>query len=283
MLNDSQNKEEVKKKRYLNIIYFFDGSKTKTLRLPTIPVKILISLVFAMSFWFIAATFFLVASINEQYLLYKRLHSFSEGLLQYQIKYDSVYERAYPAKTPTSSASVAQTKTVTQEHSSSSPQISTQTQTHEENSTITEPIESTSNASEVNNNLFASKSLKVDQESQGLTIEIESPILMHRDDKVELSITLHNKKTKVRARGILSATAEWKDQTGQIQKISSIDGNKSSDGLAAKSYNIRQYKREKFLFTSPKNVKDPILTKVEILITDKDGNKNKVQILGDQS
>jgi len=84
------------RKRHLNIILFFEDSKTCTYRISVKYVKIFSGILLIILLWSIASVFILNKFIQEKQTLVLRLKEALSIVFEYQTRYDNVYEVAYP-------------------------------------------------------------------------------------------------------------------------------------------------------------------------------------------
>lgn len=98
------------RKRKLNLIYFVDSARTKSLAIPLLQLKILGAMLFLLVAWSIASTAAIGWLLVEKTDLAHRLQASLATVFDYESRYDGVYDIAYPAehrKHPGSMASSA--------------------------------------------------------------------------------------------------------------------------------------------------------------------------------
>jgi hypothetical protein len=86
--------------RRLNIIYFIDSAKTRSISIPLGRLNLLLALIFLVFSWAFASIFVIAWFGEKQLALSTRLKSSLATIFEYQSRFDNVYELAYPPATP---------------------------------------------------------------------------------------------------------------------------------------------------------------------------------------
>ena len=84
-------------KRQLNIIYFVDSSKTRTVKIPLGRVSVVLLLLSAVGLWSIGSAFLLTAANADRAGLTRKLSASLATVFDYETRYDGVYDVAYPS------------------------------------------------------------------------------------------------------------------------------------------------------------------------------------------
>ena len=84
------------RKRQLNLIYFIDASRTRTINLPLFQVNVLLFGFIAVMAWAVGSIFVLFTIHRDNEELAKRLRTSMATLFDYEVRHDGVYEIAYP-------------------------------------------------------------------------------------------------------------------------------------------------------------------------------------------
>jgi hypothetical protein len=82
--------------RRLNVIYFIDSAKTRSISIPLGRLNLLLALIFLIVSWSIASIFVIAWLGEEQLALSTRLKASLGTIFDYQSRFDNVYELAYP-------------------------------------------------------------------------------------------------------------------------------------------------------------------------------------------
>lgn len=83
------------KPKILNIIYFIDTNKTRTLRISFIWVCCFVILLLGLLIWSAISLILIKNILQQKAYLSKKLKIRLANILQYQIKYEDIYEKAY--------------------------------------------------------------------------------------------------------------------------------------------------------------------------------------------
>jgi hypothetical protein len=87
--------------RRLNVIYFIDSAKTRSVSIPLGRLNLLLALIFLIFSWAVASIFVIAWFGEKQLALSTRLKSSLGTIFEYQSRFDNVYELAYPPATHT--------------------------------------------------------------------------------------------------------------------------------------------------------------------------------------
>jgi hypothetical protein len=91
----SEPPKSIVRSRYLNVIWFFDANKTKTVRIPETRIPILVSLIAFLLVWLITATLLAHWNMNYNRFLLDENKLLKRSILGYQIKHEELYEKVY--------------------------------------------------------------------------------------------------------------------------------------------------------------------------------------------
>ncbi len=83
-------------KRQLNIIYFVDSSKTRTIKIPLGRVSVVLLLLSAVGVWSVASAFVLNAAYADRIDMTRKLRTTLATVFDYETRHDGVYDLAYP-------------------------------------------------------------------------------------------------------------------------------------------------------------------------------------------
>lgn len=242
-------KPSKRRSEFLHLIYFFDGGKTRTLKIPTHLIKVACISFPLLLLWTVFASVFLMKSSSENERLSQHLQASLETIFQYEVKQDALLDKVYASK----------------KVESKNPKAIPQNQASPSN--LVNKVEEKVNVS--NLNLLDLKQLNVLSDNKDSEVSLETPILVRSESQLELSIALRNRKQS-RSQGYIWAKAEWKDAQGNIQTYISPEPSPGQDKpvpSSASTFNIKMYKVAKFTFPIP--VKDAKLSKLELWLSDR--------------
>ena len=83
-------------KRALNVVYFLDAKKTKSIKIPMPMVKLLAAGTILTLVWTVVSFFIVGALTNKVSNLSEELVELNQVIFDYQARFDGVYEAAYP-------------------------------------------------------------------------------------------------------------------------------------------------------------------------------------------
>lgn len=257
------------KKQLLNLIYFFDGGKTHTVRLSYRSVKACLVILALLVAWATLGSALFIKNIIKTKQTSARLQLALDKLFEYESKYDSIFERVYSVeKIPALEAS----KPEAHEKEQPSP-------------TATQPVQKVQAAAPTQTvNLLNARQLYIRAAREDGIVSVESPSIVKNEKQLNISIALRNKKGQSRAEGLLWATAEWQDAEGKTHVTKSpenIKGKQYTHQPQANTFSIRLYTVKTFFFPIPENA--TVLSKVEIWLADRNSNRTSFEIVTDQS
>ncbi|MBI2602659.1 MAG: hypothetical protein HYW48_06360 [Deltaproteobacteria bacterium] len=257
-LKKSGGKAEKNKIRFLNIIYFVDDSKTHSFKISLKWLNMVLVFTGFIFLWSLFATFALLGTFNSYNVTLDKLKFSLETIFEYQSKYDSVYELAYPSDkgSDTQLAEVAPAP-------------------HSESEEVDSHIEFGD----------ADGSIVVKTDANNWPVDIENPVVMRDKSNVELNFAIKNKISPQKTEGFIWAVAVWKDTEGKKHFLGSPQGIKiNKQGLVidawknANTYSIRQYTDKNFGFKVPESATG-FLNSIEIWMMDKAGKTAKFDIV----
>ena len=242
-------KNEKRKTRFLSVIYFFDGGKTRSFKISLTVFKIALAGSALLLAWAMVGTVFLLRNLEHSHDLSEKLHASLDAIFQYQVKYNSVFENAYPAETEPNTVIKAVASKPT------GPETRNHTKVEKPSSQLGLK------------NMLDSKRFKIDTDIPDWLVSLENPLFLKKDKNLELSIAIRNKKGQSRAEGLIWAVSEWQNAQGQVQTVNAPETKPGkAETHAATIFNIRQYKEKVFSFKIPEN--SVVLSKIEIWMSD---------------
>lgn len=275
-----QNRARNERQRFLNIIYFLDSHRTRTLKFTVKSAGITLSILILLLGWSFVASFLLIQEYQVNSDLRVRTRSLLTTIFEYQTRYDEVYEKAYPEK---------ESRVISVAEEGASSEIGKYSE-EKENTSITN-AQSTKNS-----NMKTTEAAKPSDEShvkekvvsQSLEEKLQKldfPILVEnfsfnvQNDVLTTRFSLKNTKSPNRAAGTVQATSKFMDskQKVMIVEMDAVDEGAEGAGDEAESssdqhYNIRYYKNKKFSFAKPQGVSGQFIS-VTITLKDDVGRK----------
>lgn len=268
------NQKNQSRKKYLNIIYFVDSNKTKSFSISLKSLKILITGAIVVLLWSGLSLSLIKDAIIKEIDLETELKKSLATILEYESRYDNIYEKAYPN---------------TEDVPLADKEDNQITQSEEEREAFDEDSEHLDDLDqEQEGETLSSAENFLEQQSQDPELNAKFPIkiqdikLEKVDQKVRLSIAIKNKISPKRVEGYIWATARYLDkESKQAKYIGSPKGMSiSSDGKAeqpsktANWYSIKYYTVKKLGFELPDSISADELDEIRIAISESNGQKN---------
>jgi hypothetical protein len=286
----AENTDKTKpRKQFLNIVYFVESSRTRTLKIPMGQVHVLLFCALVLVGWSIASTAIISLLVNDRAELVGNLKQTMQTVFEFESLYDGVYERAYPSGKLQSSKTVAGTtnqsgqvnasaQTANQKSVAASENIPKQAaiETKQVEDTKQEPPKQ--QAASVTPSATPVVEEKTADPSGGKNVEVtvSNPVVKTTDNRLNLTFDLTNKNGSEKSEGYIWATAEFKAESGEVHILKaplSIDANSKgeiADHRRASFFAIRRFKRNEFSFELLKGYTG-IVVGVKIGISDKPG------------
>ncbi len=258
-------KPKKNEKKFLSIIYFLDGGKTHTLRISVSFMKACVFLsLFLIVIGFIGDLLFIKTLFRVKDLS-QRLHASLDTIFEYQVKYEGIFEKIYTSEKKNPAAVSVLESAVSGEAASD--------KSHEDGDANKKYV-----------NLLTSQQIFVKEDDANASVKIEKPVLHKNKNHLELSIGLRNRNQRSRAEGLMTASAEWVDAKGNKKISEAFVGpaeKVSTDSHPPIKFGIRQYTVKKFNFEIPES--NFVLSKIEIILTDRTSHKSKYTIVSPQA
>jgi hypothetical protein len=246
-------KKRVERKRYLNIIYFVDSRRTRTLKYSIERSYLTVAIIAASMLWSVVST----ALLLRDRIVIREMTDHSEKLLglvfNYQTRYDEVYEKAYPAR-------------------ESAPQMVSDSYVEEE----PEKEEESKQEQVADDNpkpKVASLAAKVDKVEIPISVDNFSTQLS--DTSLTARLSLKNLNSPTKTEGTITASAKFVDTDNVPSTLQSVP-QPTEDGPATDHFNIRYFKNRSFLFEIPDGKVGKFLS---VTVTLRDGQGRKREFL----
>jgi len=233
--------------RHVNLIYFVDAAKTKTIR---VSVRTASMVTIAAGFvvaWAMASGVILIRLQAKQSDLRAELSASRSVIFEYQTQHDRVFEQAYPEIKDRRLASSQAT-----------------------NSKATDsPVAESTDKS-------ADKSKVISREDSKSPVSLSNPTIVRHDGSFEVFFDLRNSDSANKAEGFIWAVAAMEKQSGERMSVTvpkSLVVSASGDPVDAEhgqKFGIRRYARRSFVFPVPPRFAGKVLT-VDIAFTGQGG------------
>lgn len=268
MKNDNEkSKNEVKKrferKRYLNVIYFIDSNRTRTLKFSIGTSYLTVGLLGAAVIWSIVSATLLV---RDRFVIAKmqdHTQSLLELVFNYQTRYDEVYEKAYPDK-ESSLLNVAK-----EEEKENAKTVKASTPAGMSLSAKTAPAiareKIASQAAAAAVAAATPPAVAVPNNEPPLSIDNFSTQINEQTLLIRLS--LKNLTSPHKAAGSVTAVANFVDREKTSYALESHPRATGDEALNDEHFNIRYFKNKAFYFEAPKGMAG---TFIDVTVTVKD-------------
>jgi hypothetical protein len=288
MARDVVTPSQGARSRHLNIVYFVDSAKSYSLRVSLVAVRWIVALSIGILLWAIISVGWIVSlgSILNDTRDY--LGQALSIIFEYQVKYDKVFEQAYPEdKTPAYYAQGAASSTNSPIQSDSKKSTESAGMISQAVNTIPNGSEKTAVQSKAETTpavaALSTENLKsiADQgvaESPGINMDVKNFTLKESKGVMTLVFDISNKDPKRKAEGYIWAVASLDLASGGAKKIAapshvgiSEDGSINSYKSTYK-FSIQRFKRKDFSFAVPTDQSWKIASLI-VSYVDEDGLK----------
>jgi len=269
------------RKQFLNIVYFVESSRTRTLKIPMSRVHLLLFCALALVGWSVASTAIISLLVKDRAELIGNLKQTMQTVFDFESLHDGVYERAYPSgKLQTSKTLVGAASQTPDPTISSAVENSSKPSGKEpkQSDSVAKKDQKEQVATKSNTNLVAEA-----KKSDGKNVEVtvSNPVVKTTDNRLNLTFDLTNKNGSERSEGYIWATVEFKTESGEVHILkapNAITANAKgeiSDHRRASFFAIRRFKRNEFSFDLIKGYAGTVVG-VKIGISDKPGTNKMI-------
>ncbi len=271
------------RKRLLNVIYFIDSKRTRTLQISLKTAGLSVGVLAVMLIWSLVASGLLVNELLVNNSLREHTRKLLTNIFNYQTRYDNVYERAYPDQT--SSTSLATNEKTNKDsdtikvEETSKPETAEEAQEDElnEDSDNVLALSAKDSIEAPTKQNVISKSTEKEKNSGAPPIAIENFSSALNDQLLTVRFSLKNLEKKKKTTGTVNARALYIDENRKIRfirmRIENDTNEANSDNDSPSSdqhFNIRYYKNKVFHFDKPSDAAGAF-TEVIIAIEDELG------------
>lgn len=263
------------RKQFLNVVYFIDSSRTRTLKLPLGRVNLFLFCALVLIAWSVGSTVIIGVLMKDRTDLIANLRQTMQTVFEFESLYDGVYETAYPSGKNQPGKSARQQPALTAGAAVSAPAtsgaaaVSTQASAPAETASVAAPgqdVKTPTPETKKDNNV---------------DVVVSNPVVKTTTDRLNLTFDLTNKDPKGKSEGYLWATVEFKTDSGQthiLKAPTAIDVNlkgEIEDHKRATYFAIRRFKRNEFQFELMKGHSGTVVG-VKIGISDKPGGNRMI-------
>ncbi|MDD9952154.1 MAG: hypothetical protein OXT67_11385 [Zetaproteobacteria bacterium] len=231
-----------KTKKILNIIYFVDASRTRTIRIPTGVFSALTMIATGLIVWAFVSFFFIGQHVKSERELSQKLRAAMDTIFEYQSRYDGVYEKAYPKSIPRQSVAMSRDVHGSSELVENKPGVQVDVPLLEaEGSSVEEEDKSQRRSAIV-------LALRGDKPDKEVGVHIEKPVALVAAKLFEVEFGLKNTNSPLKVEGRIYATAFLSDKDGKEYTIYSHRDGGDGAGDSAAWFSIRYFKQKTLKF-----------------------------------
>ncbi len=264
----SEHKKRFERKRYLNVIYFIDSSRTRTLKFSIGASYFTVGALTVAVIWSLIATSLLIRDRFVIAEMNSHRKSLLETVFNYQTRYDEVYERAYPVTSDkeenlaTEDASESASPVALPRSQDPKELAKSKASSTSDNSAISQSVLPVDQAA------IAKDKANLDKAVEGLPISIDNFATTTLGRSLTVRLSLKNLNSPSKSSGVISGVAKFVDTQNQTH---SIQGRTTPSGGEDAHFNIRYFKNKNLVFDAPKDLAGKFID-VSITIKDDQGH-----------
>lgn len=241
--SEKGDRKRVERKRYLNVIYFVDSRRTRTLKYSIERTYLTVGIIAASIIWSVTSTALL---IRERYVI-REMTEHTQTLLgivfNYQTRYDEVYEKAYPSRD--TAPQMVSDSYLDEEDKEEAPAPKPEKPTETIALKAKAPPPASANAS-----ANASGSPKANAEKTEIPISVDNFSTQLSENSLTARLSLKNLNSPSKTEGTITASARFVDGDNVAITLQSTP-QPTEDGPATDHFNIRYFKNRSFFFEIP--------------------------------
>lgn len=239
--NDQKPKKRQERKRYLNVIYFIDSKRTRTLKFGIGMSYFTVGAISLAVIWSVVATSLL---IRDRFVI-AEMSSHSQSLLDtvfnYQTRYDEVYEKAYPQ-------AEVETDSVAEEAPSADEPTTTKIADYSSKTKRSANAEPATSVLPIHQGAIAKDKAAPDKLIEGVPISIDNFASTLMGKSLTVRLSLKNLVSPQRSAGSLSGVVKFVDINNETH---TIVGRPSRSGGSEEHFTIRYFTNKNLIFESP--------------------------------
>jgi hypothetical protein len=274
------------RERHLNIVYFIDSAKSHSIRINLTAARWLLAISIGVVLWSLLSIAWI---LNLGWTLDQsrgHLTTALKNLFQYQVKYEGIFEEAYPEESTQSYFSAESQSEINNpvKEPLAKPDIETLPD-YEESGLSSKPTVAVKDMPKSVDATAKTKPVTTEnQQNSALSIGISNAAVVAGNGKMELVFDIANREENHRAEGYIWAEATIKLNDGTLKKIvAPAHAKVGSDGsvesfTSTYKFSIQRFKRKDFSFLVP-NDETWKLAEVQVTYVDVTGEQSKTETI----
>jgi hypothetical protein len=269
------------RKQFLNVVYFIDSSRTRTLKMPLGRVNLFLFCALMLIAWSVGSAVIIGVLMKDRTDLIANLRQTMQTVFEFESLYDGVYETAYPSGKNQPGKATRQQPALTAGAAVSAPASPVATASANQSASASQATAPAQPASVAGAGQDAKVPASETRKENNVEVVVSNPVVKTSADHLNLTFDLTNKDPKGKSEGYLWATVEFKTDSGQthiLKAPSAIDVNlkgEIEDFKRATYFAIRRFKRNEFQFQLMKGHAGTVVG-VKIGISDKPGENRMI-------
>lgn len=282
------NRTKATRRKTLNIIYFIDSEKTKSIQISVSTVIGLASAFLLMVLWSFTSIYLGYVALRDRANLLSFVRDARNTLFEYEARFEGVYENVYPSdakkenppappaaaeppQTPPQRIAATPEPKAVPEPKPAPPEVKAKAPV-----TAAAPIEPKTEEAKV---ASANESEGASEPTRS-KVTVDSPVFRTGTDTLELRVNINNQDNRNKAEGYVWALATFKGDNGEEVFVAAPKGmqinagGEAGDPRNAQRYAIQFHKPKNFVFNSP-NASSGKFTQVKIVLQDYSGQRSE--------
>lgn len=251
------------RERHLNIVYFVDSSKSHSIRINLTAARWMMAGSIGIVLWSILSLGWIISLGRVLDSTRSQLGAALSSIFDYQVKYDRVFEQAYPDNStvgyyasgshlPKNNPTAADTNLKTVNHAK--PEVTAKVATPATK-------EASATSTDANNDVAVTSTANISDAAatNGSDVDIKNFSLTAQNGKMTLLFDILNKDPKVRAEGYIWTVGTLQTADGTTKRfVGPSHAKLNADGQvevfsSTYKFSIQRFKRKEFIFDVPKD------------------------------
>ena len=284
------NRPKAVRKKTLNIIYFVDSDRTKSIQLPTTTVTGLAVGLGLLFVWFFFSAWLGFVFVRDRISLLNMVRDARSTLFDYESRFEDIYAIAYPYETNRESAAAeappaapvaevpkkaapakaAEESTAPVVPKPAAKPVPTAVVEAAVAAVPVVPAKEVAKAAPVESSLTGNASTSM--------VSVDNPIFKGSQENLELKVNINNRDSKRKAEGYVWAVATYRTDGGEEMFVGAPKGMQvnatgdTADPRNAQKYAIQFHKPKNFIFGTPPPGAGKF-TQVKIVLQDYSGQR----------
>ena len=272
------NRAKVIRRKTLNVIYFVDSERTKSIHLPVSTVVVIFSALVGMLLWTLLSAYAGYVALNDRARLLNYARQVRNTLFDYETRFEGVYESVYPNEAGKEVAAATEGAAVPQAAAPSPKPVAAQIPpAHVPEAAAAEPPKEVAQQPTEATGALAPSAPATEQK---LKVNVDNPIFRKSTNALELKVDINNQDAKNKAEGYVWALATYKPDSGSELFVAAPKGmqiganGETGDPHNAQRYAIQFHKPKNFIFDAPSPGSGKF-TQVRIVLQDYSGQRSE--------